>query len=464
MTYVSPVLDLLDNAGLLRGQAVDSRRAFRLSAGQLSDVGAQAALITSAADVPREGELLTHSATLSLGGGAEPCSELACRSRHVDNLVAFAALYSDRVFIHNFLSNHEHVPHAGYRPTLQERRRTLLNDLQVLARVRPMIEAGLLVPVTPANDVCNQCLALRAFGTEADKRFAEERKRLAKRFFAQMSVSLETIGDEWALTYEAPEELLEHGGVTTYYRDLPAPLDQMPRILLRALEGAPVTLSRDVRRKLGAHEAAANHVFGSVTFEMAMAQVLGTAFLSDTALPLEVLGAISGDPDLAKRNSLIQKHITSLVPFVGNVPPTKIVELRRREEESFSTYRQALTKAVDDVRSRRTDLTERDARSIYSDVIAPGLSRLDGAMKSARRDLLKDLGRSMGGWVAAISFGMYTGLLPDQLALAAKALGLVKVLADGVGTAVKAASAEDTIRKDDLYFLWKVRQFSRRRG
>ena len=260
--------------------------------------------VTKAKDLDRESGSLAHSATLSLGGGTEPCASVRCCIRHVDQLAQFAAFYSDRVYIYNFLSNHEHEPHSGYVPSLEERRYTLLDDLRVLLRIRPLIEAGLIIPVTTTGEVCNQCIARGAFGTDADKRFIHERSRLARRFFEDMSVKLSYNDGEWEIRCEAPEELLEHGGTIISYEEPPEPLRDMPRILQRALEGELVRLSRDARRKLRRHEAAASEVFGSVVFEMAVSQVLGTSYLSDTKLPIEVLSAISGDVDLARRNSL----------------------------------------------------------------------------------------------------------------------------------------------------------------
>ena len=463
MSEMPQLLELLENAGLVDGSRINERQVMRLSAGRLSDLGAEAAAITKAEDFERESGYLAHSATLSLGGGSQVCVNVECRIRRVDQLAQFAAFYSDRVFIHNFISNHEHEPHSNYVPSLEERRHTLLDDLQVIVRIRPLIETGLIIPVTPTSEVCTGCIALGAFGTDADKRFARERRRLARRFFEEMSVDLAYNDGWWELHCEAPEELIEHGSAVTSYVEPPGPLRGMPRILQRALGGEFVRLSRDTRRKLGEHEDAASLVFGSVVFEMAVSQALGTSYLSDTKLPIEVLSAISGDADLVRRNSLVQKHLTSFVPFLGEVPAASALKLRRREEGSFLTYRQALNKAIDDVRSQRSDFSERDARSIYSDVIAPELARLDRAVKSARREILKDVGRSIAGWSAAIGFGMYAGLLPEQLLLAAKALGLTKVLAD-IGAAIgKLASPEDVVRKENLFFLWKVRQLSERR-
>ncbi len=461
MSEPSPLLELLENTGLFNRAGVNERRALKLSAGQISDLGSQAAAITKPEQYSVAAGTLTHTATISLGGGTEPCIGIDCRLRHIDELVPFAALYSDRVYIHNFLSNHEHVVESGYVPSLEERRLTLVDDLQVLQRVRPLIEAGLIVPVTSTDEVCSQCIARGAFGAEADKRFLTEQRRLAERFFENMSITVERGEDGWEFHCTGPADLFEHGERHFTYEEPPEALYQLPQVLERTAMGESVQLSQTDKRVLGEHESAASDVFGSVVFEMAVAQVLGASYLSDTELPIEILTAISGDSDLARRNSLVQKHLTSIVPFLGDVSAEVAIKLRQSEEESFLIYRQALNKAIDDVRAQRTAFTERDARAIYSDVVAPGLARLDRAVKSARGGLIKQSANSIVGWSAAISFGMYTGLLPPQLALAAKAIGLTKVLGDIGGKMGKLFSTDDAIQKDDLFFLWKVRNASR---
>lgn len=463
MTKSSPLLDLLDNAGLFVDERIDERRVVRMSAGRLSDLGGQAAELTRVNAAPPEPGALAHSATLSLGGGAEPCASVECRMKHIDQLVPFAALYSDRVYVHNFLSDHEHTPHAGFVPSLQDRRFTLLNDLRIIQRVRPLIEAGLLVPVTAIGNRCPHCVALGAFGAGADSRLEKEYRRLSREFFEKMSVTLEYHAGIWAISCEVPDNMLEHGSSYVSYREPPEPLRQMPQLLNRAKAGEVVALSVMARRKLGAHKDAAGDVLESVAFEMAVAQVLGTSYLSDTPLPLEVLSAVSGDPDLARRSSVAQRHLTSVVPFLGDVPAREVIKLRQREGESFQQYRKALNKAIDEVRLQKTAFSERDARAIYSDVVAPGLAGLDRAIKNARRDVLREVGRSVFAWTGAISFGMYLGFVPDQLQLAAKTLGATKVLADLGSAAAKLVSPDDAIRREDFYFLWRVRRLSRRR-
>jgi hypothetical protein len=455
------LFEFLENASLIRGSRIDKRRVLRLSASQLSDIGVQAAGLTRAEDLPREVGSMTHSATLSLGGGTDHCINVNCRLQRVDQLAQFAAFYSDRVYIHNFLSDHE--PHFEHIAPLEARRHTLLNDLTVLCRIRPLIEAGLLVPVTTTSEVCHECIALGAFGVDADKRFLRERKQLTRRFFNGMTATLDYFEGEWSLAYEGLGELFEHGGLFTSYGSPPKRLKDMPRILQRAFDGETVLLSKEVRRKVNIHADLAHQVIQSVTYEMAVSQVLQTSYLSEMELPIQILSAISGNRDLARRNSIVQKHLTSMVPFIGGLSPAAIVRLRQREQEAFFTYRQALNKAIDNVRTQRASFKETDARAIFSDVVAPELAKLDRSVRSAKRDLLKDIGRSVGVWGGAITFGIYTGFLPAELLGAAKVLGLTKILADIGQTVAKLASTRDTIKKEDLYFLWRVRQISHQR-
>jgi hypothetical protein len=127
-----------------------------------------------------------------------------------------------------------------------------------------------------------------------------------------MTIFLSYRDGEWLLAREAPEELLEHGGAYMAYDAPPEPLNQMPRLIRRAFDGETVQLSRDMRLRLKRHEDLAGEIIGSVVFEMAVSKLLRTSYVSETELPIEILSAVSGDRDLARRNSLVQKHLTSM--------------------------------------------------------------------------------------------------------------------------------------------------------
>src|SRR5262249_27371069 len=98
--------------------------------------------------------------------------------------------------------------------------------------------------------------------------------------------------------------------------------------------------------------------------------------------------SVSNNQDIERRNSIACKYLSSMVPFVEDVAIADLIKLRNREEDAFIRYRRALNQAIDEFKEGGT-FTERDARTLYSDVIARRLSSLEQGMKDARGDLLR---------------------------------------------------------------------------
>jgi hypothetical protein len=135
-----------------------------------------------------------------------------------------------------------------------------------------------------------------------------------------------------------------------------------------------------------------------------------------------------------------------------------IIKLRQREEEAFITYRQALNQAIGNFASYNAVFTEQDARALYGDVIAPSLAQLEQKVNQAKRDLIRKPVRSFVGIVGAISFGILTGLVPQNIINIAQTIGLAKFGADILKDMMALGDKEDAIRSDHFYFLWKVKK------
>jgi hypothetical protein len=150
--------------------------------------------------------------------------------------------------------------------------------------------------------------------------------------------------------------------------------------------------------------------------------------------------------------------LSSIVPFIEDVALADIMKLRKREEESFISYRQALNKAIDTFRSSGDDFTVHDAQALHADVIAPSLATLDRSVEEAKKDLISKPFRSLAGIVGVISFGMLTGLVPPDIAPLAKTIGLIKFAGDLVKDTMAVGDKERVIRNDQFYFLWKLKK------
>jgi hypothetical protein len=196
----------------------------------------------------------------------------------------------------------------------------------------------------------------------------------------------------------------------------------------------------------------------NVMFEFASSQALGSGFLTERELDIQMVERLNSDPSVAQRNQMLHRHLTSFVPFIDGVDPKVLLKLRRNEEDAFVQFRAALRRAVDEVRSRKGRFTDAEAKELYADIIQPKLARIDSKVKAAQRTLLKGTMGEVLAWGGAITVGTLTGLLPSDLAALASTLGLVKIAADITNRTYERSDTEKEARRDEMYFLWKVKQ------
>jgi hypothetical protein len=338
--------------------------------------------------------------------------------------------------------------------------------LVLLGYFRPLIEAGRIIPITPPDEFCPTCFTSRLAGKEFVHRRNALHRWLSAKYLNETEVELEKLGNTYGYLVSGSDLLLEHGHHVLIRKSLPNNLKRLPRLMQRIHGGETVRLSKSLRKR-GAkiHEDYAELMLQNVFFELACSQCLGTAFLTERSLHIEALNKLSHDRELAERNHLVQEHLTALVPFVSSLRIEDLIALREHEGDAFLAFRQALTKAVEDYRKcQNRRFNARDASQLYGDVIEPGLAKLDQAVNAAKQKLLKGSAAKVVAWAGAISFGLYAGFLPKELAQAAAALGLTKILAELGSPVVRSAFARDSLATNDMYFLWRVREVARKRS
>ena len=183
--------------------------------------------------------------------------------------------------------------------------------------LRPLIEQGLLVPITPPQ-YCLHCLTTHSFGPDADKRFERIFRDLTRRYNEQIDVSFKYEDGLYLLEVRGPDSLIEHGAAI-FFSDKPNPvLKNMPRIMKWVSEGKEVVLSRSTIKKMHFDRRLASEIRSNIIFELAISLSLGTTLLTDQPLDIELLRHLSPDPVIEQRNQLLQKYMTcvslSLIP------------------------------------------------------------------------------------------------------------------------------------------------------
>lgn len=457
------IYERMAEAGFLQAGQIRREEIVRAPVDKLINLVLEISTITSAEYVQRDNAPFVHSASMSLIGSRYPCESIDCRIERIHELMQFAVLYSDRVYVKNILADHIYDIDDMVSNNEELFRERLTDDLIILNKMRPVIEKGFIIPFTPPLNRCPHCLAEQSFGQDGKAKLMAIEDYIRWRYYKEVSVELLAIADQFILTCRGPESLLEHGGIGLALSrnadgSIPPSLRQINSIVRRAEKGEEVLLSPAAKRKVGIIEDIAEREIASICFELFTAQSFGTSFLTDRPVHIDALDISTQDNELERRNSIARKHLTSLLPFISGVPIDDLISIREAESDAFILYRRALNEAIDEYRTSRSDFSEKDARMLYADVIAPKLTILNQTVKSTRRTLLKRTGTTVVVWAGAITFGVYSGLVPPDLIKAAQALGLTHIVVDLLRSAAVGLDPTENIRGEDLYFLWKVRK------
>jgi hypothetical protein len=150
---------------------------------------------------------------------ASGCSELSCRLRKLDFLARYAALYA------NELSLPLGMPTDGDVHDINKLRSVLNFDLISLLFLRPVITAGVMVPVVMRSAHCIHELDWIKEVTAFVHEFSQESARhLQSAFRIRYQVPEKSPTGRPTIYFDGPEEFIEHGGLVSL-------LDEKPRWL-----------------------------------------------------------------------------------------------------------------------------------------------------------------------------------------------------------------------------------------
>ncbi len=460
-----PLFELLQKANLLNKRGVNKEALLRIDFSKLLYLSLQAKEITSSKDMPRENSIFSHSASISLSGGRSPCSEAECRIDRANQLAQFAALYSDRVYIRNFFADYIESPYNLLPINLEQElffKTHFYNDLLVLNHLRPLIEKGKIIPITPPN-YCLDCLTIDTFGKEASKRFLSAVNHIERRYRKNISARFLYQNGNFSIEIDGPDNLIEHGFISWHFRNDPDLFSDTPSLLKKVMSSKRVELLPKDIKALGLDKKYSWDVLSNILFELSIAQISNTVFLTERNIDIEFLRKISPAPEIEERNQIIQDNLSCMMPFIQGISPAKLLELREKEEDAFILFRQGLNTAVKEYKNQKGSFTKKDAVAIYGEYLEPQLVRIDQKVKQAKRHLIKGAGVKVFSYASAISLGIYTGFLQKDLASIASTLGLANILAELTQSVLNDSDTEESIRNESMYFLWKVRQQSKQK-
>jgi hypothetical protein len=454
---MTPYLELLYNSGLINQHGVNGVRIRTISVEELADIAVESVDLSATRTVEPQNNVFSHTASVALSGGTQPCQAMDCRLKRAQELSRFAALFSDKVFVHNILADRRR---GSGDPSYKQR---FAEDLEVICTLLPLIENGRVVPIsTLTNERCLHCVARDALEQGDSRRFSSALRRLSKRYFKETELKLNKIENSCSLSLHGSEELLDHGTGAFLFREMPRFLMEMPRIRAALEREGSITVSPSLRQKLGMEERLAHSVFDTIAFELVASQFLNTSLLTERTLEVDILRSIAPkEMRMDENDQLLNEHLTCIIPFLEELGTKDLLRLRDSDGDALSMFRAALLKAIEEQKTRKGQFTAAEAKALYRDVLEPELARLNTKVKTARRAIGNAALRTGLGWDAAITVGVWYGFLQSSVVEAAKALGFTKIIADSASSLLAAREQPEAIRSEPMYFLWKARKLAR---
>lgn len=164
-------------------------------------------------------ENFSFIANSSLSGGRHPCSSFECRGKKLNQLVTFASLYADEVYIENPFEN---IMLRGVESLKETDREELVHGILNYYYLKPLIEKGI---IKYANNMVNLC---EHHNETLAKPLSEKIERKEERLYEILN---EFLLDKCSITFdmgdgagpflkiEGPESFIDHGVIYMHLYD-----------------------------------------------------------------------------------------------------------------------------------------------------------------------------------------------------------------------------------------------------
>lgn len=374
--------------------------------------------------------------------GDSTCQAWECRSKKLDLLGRFAALYADCVIVPFPVPSPDSLEDSPWG------RMRLADRIKLIVVLRPLIEAGLVRLVEPQFHYCAEH-AIQA--KRQTRKISRATTKFCERELVHFTATYQPPQSNRPamVSLDGPDEYLEHGHTVVVF---PRPPDWAPT-KIRAREFK-------VSRKLLKSSGLVHDLYSRIADDLVMQQLYGirynARYLTDLPGEADVAATFNEKDDLSQRTAALVAALAHSVPLFSDVPLAKVVRIRKEVQESLTLYRAALSEIVKSHVNSGEDISPKKAGQIYREELEPQITRLkieaNNYTCTSRRRAITRLGLPF----IAIGLSFYSGLLPEGLSELFKAIGGITLLREVADTLTSMERYPAQIRNHNLYFLLRL--------
>lgn len=382
-------------------------------------------------------------ASASLRGEAG-CSSPVCRVEKLNLLGRYAALYANRLTFPLPLEQPSKV-------TDVDRARYLLAQTGLsLLSLRPLVDAGIVVPRTMTTHHCEHTLDSVMKMIDMVHSIADEAAgHFARQFRVVYQSPQKSPTGRSTLYIKGPEEFLEHG-------DLVMLFDEGPKWRAKSWKLNRVgRVEIGGRRKRAAVTRIFNQIANDTTFYFAHGGFRTSRYLTDLPGEAFLLDFLMPDEELAATSAALAQYATHTVPLLGDLPLGALVRIRREERESFGRYQVAVRNLLSEISSKHRRPGKAEVQDIFKEQIEPELVKMKSELKLERKRQRRRIGGALAALATSIGIGAF-GLAPVAGAALAAPGAVVgsKLLYDTAKSVCEHGA--NVAGGSDFYFLLRI--------
>lgn len=368
------------------------------------------------------------------------CSGLNCKMQRANKFIKFSSLYSDHIYlIVNSITN----PHSMdlTDENMNYYRSELINDYSLILVYSDLIREGIARIIPSHFSVCPDCFAkqvcnIRDF--DALKPLVQEYTTKAimevSGYYKNQDIGFVRLGN-------LPELFPDHDGFFAFQGGIISEL-------CKKISSFPYVVSDQEL----IHDLIESHLFHNYVtarFE---------AFISSAYQSKYITSKISDKALIESSSAKVIGNSFPLIfemPFLENIHPKAILELRKSEHDAFNEYRIAIDQAS---KHYITSSNNAECRDIYDDVIYPAFVKLDAMLERTKKAHRIKTFCEMAVVSSTVTLGVMSSAIPkDPLAIAA-AVGGSEVLLSQLGNVMeRKLNSGNELEQQDFYFLWKLK-------
>lgn len=395
----------------------------------------------------KRNENFSFIANSSLSGGRYPCSNIDCRLDKLDNLVSFASLYADIIYIRNPF---EYLYHSWEDFSIEYIKDEVRIGIYQYFYLKPYFQVGIIRYSCSYISLCHEhheTLAKPLY----DKILKKENElyELFKNHLLLNCVTSFDILDNGQAFIEIIDStgVIEHG--RSYYYLPKKPKSKLIKKLIKSNHKHIFSKSEIEQDDL--YSMFISPLISDLLDQEWTSYFYDSSLLFDNKQRYNPSAQLNNDTS-AINTDIFNESITHYLPTIHSRDPLEIIQVRKEEDESFKVYRDKLHKLLMEAPKYK----DGDFSEVFRDIILPEINLINKKVKDfqiKKRTTIRD---KLVFGSGAVAFGLYSGMLPSNMGSVLAAIGGGAAIVSTMIDYTSSFRSKEEARSNDYYFLWEL--------